>query len=147
MVVSGRPDWTSLDSFATQCQLDPNTRGALVLETSIAETYRNNYFLIVANFTTASAAIEILGCGSEDHTPAASPLSLVSRNDVTGKAHQDAWTFGIFTTLATLFRREWLEDHGHDGQRLHDGQQERRQCARSDRHRSGVFRKSGLLGF
>src|SRR5450631_1097344 len=103
MVVSGRPDWTSLDSFATQCQLDPNTRGALVLETSIAETYRNNYFLIVANFTTASAAIEILGCGSEDHTPAASPLSLVSRNDVTGKAHQDAWTFGIFTTLATLF--------------------------------------------
>jgi hypothetical protein len=103
IVVSGRADWTSLDSFAAQCQLDPNTRGALVVETSLPETYRNNFFLIVANFTTVSAAVDMLGCGSEDHTPASSPLSLISRQDVTGKAHQDAWTLGIFTTLATLF--------------------------------------------
>jgi hypothetical protein len=102
IVVSGRADWTSVDTFTAQCQFDPNTRGALVIETSIPETYHSNYLIIAANFTTVSASIEVLGCGAEDHRPTASPLSLVSRQDVNGKAHQDAWTLGIFTTLATL---------------------------------------------
>lgn len=102
VVVAGRADWTTPDSFASQCQLDPNTRGAVVIESSIPETYRHNYFLLAANFTTVSAAVDVLGCGAQDHNPAASPLSLHREEALSGKAHQDALTLGLFTTIATL---------------------------------------------
>ena len=97
--VVGRADWTATSSFSAQCQLDPNTRGALIIETSIPETYRYNYLLIVANFTNVSASVEILGCGPEDHNPSLSPLSLWNEQAITGKAHEDAWTLGTFASL------------------------------------------------
>ncbi|MDQ2908679.1 MAG: hypothetical protein M3R44_04930 [Candidatus Eremiobacteraeota bacterium] len=99
LTVAGRADWTTPDAFASQCQLDANTRGALVIETSLPETYRHNYLLLVANFTSVSAAVEVLGCGPEDHNPAVSPLSLYSREAVTGKAHEDALALGIFAAI------------------------------------------------
>ena len=99
VAIAGRADWTTPDSFASQCQLDTNTRGTLVIGTSIPETSRHNYLLLVANFTSVSAAVEMLGCGQEDHNPAVSPLSLYTQQDVTGKAHQDALALGIFAAL------------------------------------------------
>jgi hypothetical protein len=103
--IVGRADWTETASFASQCQLDPNTRGALVIETSIPETYRANYLLIVANFTNVSASMEMLGCGALDHDPSVSPLSLWNYQALTGKAHQDALTLGILTSIAAYFSK------------------------------------------
>ncbi|MBC5799233.1 MAG: hypothetical protein GIX03_08370 [Candidatus Eremiobacteraeota bacterium] len=99
VAVAGRADWTTPDSFASQCQLDSNTRGALVIETSIPETSHHNYLLLVANFTNVSASVEMLGCGEEDHNPGVSPLSLYTQQAVTGKAHQDALALGIFSAI------------------------------------------------
>jgi hypothetical protein len=103
--IAGRADWTETASFASQCQLDPNTRGALVIETSIPETYRHNYLLIVANYTNVSASMEMLGCGALDHDPSVSPLSLWIQQGLAAKAHQDALTLGILTSLAAFFAK------------------------------------------
>jgi hypothetical protein len=100
--VAGRADWTETSSFAAQCQLDPNTRGALIIQTSIPETSKRNYLLITANFSDVSASVEVLGCGPEDHNPAVSPLSLWSQQTLTGKAHQDTFTLGTLASLTTL---------------------------------------------
>ncbi|MDQ2857993.1 MAG: hypothetical protein M3R53_04990 [Candidatus Eremiobacteraeota bacterium] len=100
--VVGRADWTATSDFTSQCRLDPNTRGALIIQTSIPETYRHNYLLIVANFSNVSASVEMLGCGTEDHNSATSPLSLWSQQGITGKAHEDAWTLGTLASLATF---------------------------------------------
>jgi hypothetical protein len=102
LVLAGRADWTDPSSFASQCQQDPNTRGALVIETSISQTYRYNYLFIVANFTHVSAAVNLLACGI-DRDPSALPLIIWSDQDITGKAHEDAWTLGILAGVASLF--------------------------------------------
>jgi len=103
LAIAGRAGWTDRVSFADQCKYDPNTRGALVIETSIPETSRRNYLLLIANITNVSAAVEMLGCGEDDHTSAGLPLSLWSANDLTGKAHETALTTGILSQIATLF--------------------------------------------
>ncbi len=100
--IVGRADWTETSSFTSQCQLDPNTRGALIIQTSIPEAYRHNYVLIVANFSNVSASVEMLGCGAEDHNSATSPLSLWNEQAISGKAHQDAGTLGLLASLTTL---------------------------------------------
>jgi hypothetical protein len=102
LVVMGRADWTSNDNFAAQCQLDPNTRDALVVQTVIPQTSTLNYVLVTSAVTRVSASIEMLGCSSEDHNPSSSPLSLVSENDIAGKAHETALTIGILASIATL---------------------------------------------
>ena len=101
--VVGRADWTATSNFSAQCQQDANTRGALVIETSIPETYRYNYLIIVANFTHVSASVEVLGCGAGDHDPSLSPLSLWNEQAITGKAHEDAWTLGTLAALLPFF--------------------------------------------
>jgi hypothetical protein len=103
--VAARGDWTDAASFAAQCQQDPNTRGALVIETAIPETYRHNYLLLIANFTNVSASLEMLGCGDEDHNPSVPPLSIWSQQALTGGAHQTALTLGILTSVASLLVR------------------------------------------
>lgn len=103
--VAARGDWTDPLSFAAQCQQDPNTRGALVIETAIPETYRQNYLLLIANFTNVSASLEMLGCGKEDHNPAGAPLSIWSQQSLTGSAHQTAVTLGILSSVALLFAK------------------------------------------
>jgi hypothetical protein len=99
LVVTGRADWTTNDNFAAQCQLDPNTRDALVIQNVIPQTSTLNYLLVTSAQTRVSASIEMLGCSSEDHNPGSSPLSLLSENDIGGKAHQTALTIGIFASL------------------------------------------------
>ena len=100
MRIVARADWTDEASFAAQCQLDPNTRGALIIQTSIPLNYRFNYILVIANFTDVSASVEMLGCGDEDHHTAASPLSLFSEQAITAKAHETAYTLGFLSALA-----------------------------------------------
>ncbi len=102
VVVAGRADWTTTESFTSQCQLDPNTRGALVIRTSMPEIYRDNYLLLVANFTQVSATVDVLGCGAEDHNDASSPLGLYSQDAISGKSHQDTITLGIFSSIAAF---------------------------------------------
>jgi hypothetical protein len=103
--VAARGDWTDPVSFAAQCQQDPNTRGALVIETAIPETYRHNYLLLTANFTNVSASLEMLGCGEQDHNPVTAPLSIWSEQSLTGSAHQTAVTLGILSSIATVFAK------------------------------------------
>jgi hypothetical protein len=102
VLVASRADWTATESFTAQCQLDPNTRGALVIRTSMPQTYRNNYLLLVANFTQLSATVDVLGCASDDHNVNAAPLSLYSQEALSGKAHQDTVTLGIFSSIAAF---------------------------------------------
>ena len=102
VVLAGRADWTTTESFTSQCQLDPNTRGALVIRTSMPEIYRANYLLLVANFTQVSATVDVLGCGVEDHNDAASPLGLYSQDAIAGRSHQDTITLGIFSSIAAF---------------------------------------------
>jgi hypothetical protein len=104
--VAARADWTDPASFAAQCQQDPNTRGALVIETAIPETYRQNYLLLIANFTHVSASLEMLGCGDGDHNASVAPLSIWSQQALTGSAHQTALTLGILSSVASLLLRE-----------------------------------------
>jgi hypothetical protein len=103
LTIAPRADWTDPASFAAQCEFDPNTRGALVVETSIPETERRNYFLITANITNVWASVEMLGCSDDDHMPQSSPLSLFAANGLTGKAHETALTTGILESLAGYF--------------------------------------------
>lgn len=102
MRIVARADWTDEGSFAAQCQLDPNTRGALIIQTSIPLAYKFNYLLVIANFTNLSASVEMLGCGDEDHNIAASPLSLFSAQAITEKTHETAYTLGFLSALAPL---------------------------------------------
>ena len=97
--IAGRADWTSIDSFTSQCQLDPNTRGALIIQTSIPEAYRFNYLLLVAQFERLSASVEMLGCGDTDHDPSISPISLWMQQNIDAKAHQTAYTLGIMAAV------------------------------------------------
>jgi hypothetical protein len=47
----------------------------------------------------------MLGCGALDHDPSVSPLSLWNQQTLTAKAHQDAFTLGILTSIAAFFAK------------------------------------------
>ncbi len=101
--IAGRADWTANANFAAQCQQDPNTRDALVIETSINQASTLNYLLVTTQIANITASAEVLGCGPDYHKPSASPLSLISENGLTGKAHQTGLVVGLLSAIASFF--------------------------------------------
>jgi hypothetical protein len=101
--IVGRADWTANANFAAQCQQDPNTRDALVIETSLAQASTLNYLLVTTQFANVTASAEVLGCGPDNHKPSASPLSLFSENGLAGKAHQTGLVVGLLSAIASFF--------------------------------------------
>lgn len=75
-LVVGRTDWTSPSSFTTQCQGDPNTEGALLIEDDYPTNYSNNWLLWVHTGARLDANFELLGCDMLSRNGSTSPLSV-----------------------------------------------------------------------
>ncbi|HET9392218.1 MAG TPA: hypothetical protein VFO29_01660 [Candidatus Rubrimentiphilum sp.] len=101
--VIGRGDWTSVASFDSQCQLDPQTQGAIVVEADYPQPYSNSFLILVNNGTRIDANVEVLGCGPEDHNSSASPLNLWSAKDVDGRGRQLVAPLNILASTVALF--------------------------------------------
>jgi hypothetical protein len=101
--IIARPDWTTLSSFASQCQLDPMTRGALVLEGPIPQTVTNAWLLFTNTHQYVSAGAELFGCSPFDHDPSVSPLSLAYQSNVSGYDTETTFPFGILASIGSLF--------------------------------------------
>ena len=99
LAIVPRASWTDAASFAAQCRFDPNTLGALVIETSVHQTRRANYLAVVAEFSDVDASVEVLGCGADGRARGLPPLSLASENNLTGSAHESALVTGTIATV------------------------------------------------
>ncbi|MBV8151618.1 MAG: hypothetical protein JOY59_08680, partial [Candidatus Eremiobacteraeota bacterium] len=100
LAVVARAGWTDPDAFAAQCRFDPNTRGALIIETSARDARNANYLAVIAQFSDVDASIELLGCANDGASRNVPALSLVTEERLSGTAHETAMVTGTIAALA-----------------------------------------------
>lgn len=100
--VLGRNDWTSTTSYATQCQNDPNTRGAIVIEGDYPVAYTNNYLLLVNTGEQVQSNVELLGCDALNNGTSMPPQTIFAATDLGGKSSTGGLPLGVWGGLAVL---------------------------------------------
>lgn len=107
-IVIGRPDWASDASYLTQCQLDPNTIGALFIKAATPQTRTLNYVLWTDQGTLVKAGVEVRDCADDEHTPNSNPLVVWNSTEDAepfGQAHQGGISLGIIAAAGSLFAK------------------------------------------
>ncbi len=100
--VLGRNDWSSISSYATQCQNDPSTRGAIVIEGDYPIAYTNNYLLLVNTGEQVQSNVELLGCDSLNNGTSVPPQTVFADTDLGGKSSTGGLPLGVWGGLAVL---------------------------------------------
>jgi|HubBroStandDraft_4_1064222.scaffolds.fasta_scaffold21192_3 hypothetical protein len=100
--ISGRTDWSAISSFTAQCQGDPNTQGALVIEADFPVAYSNHYVLWVNTGEQVYANFQILSCDAMNYGTLSPPLSIWSAANVDGKSSTGGVPLGLLAGLAVI---------------------------------------------